>query len=94
MTTLIMFHEVENAENWANSWKKGEGIKPELFGKIGVRVRTFRDPNNPNATGVFVEVPNIEAFDEFMASDEVKQAMAEDGLKVETMRVMEEFTKE
>ena len=92
MTTLIMFHEVENAENWANSWKKGEGIKPELFGRIGIKVRTFRDPNNPNMTGGILEVPDMKAFEKLLASEEIQKATDADGLKFETLRVLTEFT--
>ncbi|MEZ5426779.1 MAG: hypothetical protein R2747_10965 [Pyrinomonadaceae bacterium] len=65
-----------------------------MFDKISVKARIFRDPNNPSATGVIADVPDMDEFDEFMASDEVKQAMAEDGLKVETMRALEEFSTE
>ncbi len=32
------------------------------------------------------------AFENFMASAEVKKAMAEDGLKVESLRMLLEFT--
>ena len=92
MTTLIMFHEVENAENWANSWKKGEGIKHKLFGKIGVKVRTFQDPNNPNMTGGILEVPNMKAFEELLATEEIQKATVADGMKMETLRGLSEFT--
>ncbi len=63
-----------------------------MFGKIGVKVRTFRDPNNSNMTGGILEVPDMKAFEEFLASEEIQKATAADGLKVETMRVLHEFT--
>lgn len=31
MTTVIMFHEVNNAEIWANAWKEGSGSRQELL---------------------------------------------------------------
>ena len=65
-----------------------------MFEKIGVKVRTFRDPKNPNLTGALLEVPDMKAFEELLASEEGQKAIAEDGLKVETMRVLEEFTTE
>ena len=93
MTTLIVFHEVEDGQHWAKAWKKGTpGNRHELFGKIGVSARTFRDPQNPNLTGLIFEVPDVEQFQALLASDEGRQAMAEDKLKVETIRVLEEFT--
>jgi len=63
-----------------------------MFGKLGIKCRIFRDPSNPNATGVMAEIPDMAKFEEFLQSDEGQRAMREDGLKVETMRVLVEFT--
>jgi len=93
MTTVIAFHEVEDGERWAKAWKKGPGSRHELLAEAGVTAaRNFRDPENPNSTGVLFEVSDMEKFQAFMASDEAQQAMAEDGLKVETLRMLAEFT--
>lgn len=92
MTTLIAFHEVNNGDHWAKAWHHGEGGRHEMFGKIGAKCRTFRDPKNPDSTGVIIDVPDMDAFEQLLASDEGQKAMAEDGLKVETMRVLHEFT--
>lgn len=92
MPTIIVFHEVEDGARWANAWKEGEGSRHEMFDRIGVRTRTFRDPDDPNSTGVVAEVSDLDKFYEFMGTDEVKRAMEEDGLKVDTMRILHEFT--
>jgi len=92
MATLIVFHEVEDGELWASAWKKGPGSSHEMFEKIGVTARNFRDPNNPNSTGLIMEVPDMEKFQSFMESDEVKKAMGEDRLKIDTFRMLAEFT--
>ena len=92
MTTLIIFHEVKDGDKWANAWKKGAGSRHEMFAKIGVKMRTFRDPKNPNLTGVFAEVPEMKKFEDLLSSPEGEKAMAEDGLKQETFRVLAEFT--
>ena len=92
MTTVIAFHEVEDGEHWARAWRKGPGSRHEMFAKVGVLSRTFRDPENPNSVGVLFDVEDMEKFQTFMASDEAKQAMAEDRLKVETLRILVEFT--
>jgi hypothetical protein len=63
-----------------------------MFGKLGIKCRNFRDPNNPNATDVMVEIPDMEKFQELLQSDESQKTMREDGLKVETMRRLVEFT--
>lgn len=92
MTTIMIFHEVEDGNVWANAWKKGPGSRHELFAQIGVKCRNFRDPNNPNSTGVLAEVPDMATFRAMLDSDDGKRAMSDDGLKVDTMRVIEEFT--
>jgi hypothetical protein len=63
-----------------------------MFGKLGIKCRNFRDPKDPNATGLIAEIPDMTKFQEFLQSDEGKRAMREDGLKVETMRMLVEFT--
>ena len=93
MTTMIAFHEVEDGARWAKSWQKGPGSRHEMFAELGVTgARTFRDPENPNSTGVFFEVSDMEKLQAWMETDEAKKAMAEDGLKVETLRFLVEFT--
>lgn len=63
-----------------------------MFGKLGIKCRNFRDSNNPNATGLMAEIPDMAEFQEFLKSDEGQKAMREDGLKAETIRVLVEFT--
>jgi hypothetical protein len=92
MATLIAFHEVEDGQHWAKAWHKGAGSRHEMFAKIGVTARTFRDIENPDMTGLILEVPDMGQFQSLMASDDAKKAMEEDGLKVETLRILSEFT--
>ena len=92
MPRMIVFHEVQDGQTWARAWKQGAGSRHEMFGRIGVTASTFRDPENPERTGVLVDVPDIASFEAFMASEEAATAMEEDGLKVETMRILEDFT--
>jgi hypothetical protein len=92
MTTIIGVHEVENGEHWAKAWHKGPGSRHELIAKIGATARTIRDPQNPNWTGLILEVPDTAKFQAFMQSDDTKKAMKEDGVKPETLRILSEFT--
>ena len=92
MTALIAFHEVEDGHVWSKAWKKGAGSRHEMFAKINVTARTFHDPNDSNLTGLIFEVPDMVQFQSFMENDEAKKAMEEDGLKVDTIRVLSEFT--
>jgi hypothetical protein len=91
MTTLIAVHEVKDGEHWARAWKKGAGSRHELFAKMGIKARTFRSTENPNLTGLVLEVPDLKQLQAFMESDEARKAMKEDGVKVETFRLLNEF---
>lgn len=92
MTTALVFHEVNSGEVWAKAWRTGAGSRHEMFAAVGVKARTFRDSTNPDLTGLLLEVPDMARFQAFLESAAGKQAMREDGLKVETMRVLVEFT--
>jgi hypothetical protein len=89
---LIAFHEVADGHVWSKAWKQGAGSRHEMFAKINVTARTFRDPNNSNLKGLIFEVPDMVQFQSFMEGDEAKRAMEEDGLKVDTIQVLSEFT--
>ena len=92
MTTAIIFHEVQDGAVWAQAWKQGPGSRHDMFAKAGVKCRNFRDPDNPNSTGLIAEIPDMAAFQELLKSEAGQKAMQEDGLKVETMRTLIEFT--
>ena len=92
MATLLIFHEVNDGKHWAKAWKKGTGSRQEMFAKYGIKARTFKDESNPNSTGVLLEVPDMNKWKEIVSSEDTKKAMAEDGLKVETFKVLSEFT--
>jgi hypothetical protein len=91
MTTIFVFHEVKDSEKWAKAWKKGNGSRHEMFGKLGIKCQTFRVPQNPKVTGVLAQIPDMAKFQAFLASADGQKAMVEDGLKVDTMRVLTEF---
>lgn len=92
MTTIIATHEVADGEGWARAWQQGSGSRHELMAKIGATARTFRDPQNPNLTGLILEVPDMAAYEAFMGSAEAAAAMEADGVKPESLRMLNEFT--
>ena len=75
MTTVIIFHEVQDGSVWAKAWKKGPGSRPEMFGELGIKCRTFHDPNNQNATGIMAEIPDMARFQELLQSAKGQKAM-------------------
>ena len=92
MATAIVFHEVRSGDLWAEAWRKGKGSRHEMFAKLGVKARTFRDPKNADSTGLILEIPDMAKFQALLRSDEGQKAMREDGLKVDTIRMLVEFT--
>lgn len=91
MPTAIIFHEVRDPAVWANAWKKGSKSRHEMFATLGIKCRTFRDPKNPNATGLIADIPDLAKFQEFLQTEAGQKAMRDDGLKPETMRMLVEF---
>lgn len=85
MPTLIAFHEVDDVDHWLASEKRGE-----VFGPLGITVRTFRDPEGSNRVGLLVEVPDMAAFQEMMQSEAAAEAMKFDGVRPETMLILAE----
>lgn len=83
MTTLIGYHEIDDSEHWLSSPKR-----EELFGPLGITVRTFLDPQNPNRAAVLCEVPDMDAFQAAMTSDAAAAAMAYDGVRADTLVIL------
>ncbi len=92
MATVVITHDVKDGNHWAKAWGSGPDSRHALFAKIGVKARTFRSKQHPDSAAVVFEVPDTAAFLALLYSDAGKKAMAEDGLKVDTIRVLDEFT--
>jgi hypothetical protein len=85
MATYVITHEVDDVGRWLSSSKR-----EEVFGPLGVSLRTFRDPDGSNKVALIAEIPDMEAFQEFMNSDAAADAMKHDGVKPETLLVLSE----
>ena len=85
MTTLLVFHEVDDVDHWLASPKR-----EELFGPLGMTVRTFRDPEGSNRVGLIVEVPSIAVWREALETEAAAEAMKFDGVRPETIVVVAE----
>ena len=85
MTTLMIFHEVDDVDHWLASPKR-----EEVFGPMGISVRTFVDPGKTNRVGLVVQVPDMDAFQQVMQSDDAADAMKFDGVRPETMVMLVE----
>jgi hypothetical protein len=85
MATHLIFHEVDDVEHWLNSPKRAE-----LFGPMGVTVRTFHDPQGSKWVGGIVEIPDMAAFQEVMQSEAAAEGMRYDGVHPETLLILNE----
>jgi len=80
MATLMVFHEVDDVEHWLASPKR-----EELFGPLGIKVRTFRDPQGSNRIGLIVETPDVETWHKALQTEEASKAMTYDGVRRDTI---------
>ncbi len=85
METLFVFHEVDDVDHWASS-----PVREEIFGPLGITVRTFRDPEGSNKVGLIVETPDMDTWEKAMQSGEAADAMKKDGVRPETLVVLSE----
>lgn len=85
MTTVMIFHEVDDVDHWLRSPKR-----EEVFGPLGMTVRTFVDPAKTNRVGLVVEVPDIDALQAMLESDAAAEAMKFDGVGPETIVMLVE----
>ncbi len=85
MATYVITHEVDDVEHWLSSPKR-----EELFGSMGITVRTFRDSGGSNKTALIAEIPDMEAFQEVMRSEAAADAMKHDGVNPETLLIFSE----
>ena len=80
METLMVFHEVDDVEQWLASSKR-----EELFGPLGIQVRAFRDPQGSNRIGLIVETPDLATWHKALQTDEASEAMTHDGVRRDTL---------
>ena len=83
MATLLVFHEVDDVDHWLASPKR-----EELFGPMGINVRTFKDPEGSNRVGlIFDNVADLETFQQSLETEGAAEAMKYDGVRPETIQV-------
>ena len=85
MATYLITHEVDDVEHWMQSPKRAEA-----FATINATARPFRDPQGSNRVGLIAEIPDMDAFQEFIKSDEAAEAMKNDGVKPESILILSE----
>ena len=80
MATVIVYHEIDDQAAWLAA-----PSREQVFAPLGITVRTFVDPTNPNRAAVLVDTPDMETFQNAMATPEAAAAMANDGVRAATV---------
>ena len=53
-------------------------------------MRVFQSPDNPNLTGLLIDVADMDKFQAFLDGEEGTAAKAADGVKDETLQILAE----
>jgi hypothetical protein len=82
MSTVLITHEVDDVGHWVSSPERNE-----LFPALGVTHRTFVDATTSNLVGIVAEIPDLDAFQEWLTTDGDAEAMTHDGVRADTIRM-------
>jgi hypothetical protein len=85
MATIMIVHEVEDVDDWLAS-----GVRNELMGRLGITGQLFTDPAKTKRVGLLLDVPDMDAFHELLESDEGAEAMRHDGVRPDTVVLLEQ----
>ena len=85
MATYMIFHEVDDVDHWLASPQA-----EEVFGPLGITVRTFVDSQQPGRVGLLAEIPDMDAFQAMLQSEAGVEAMRFDGVRPETIVLLAE----
>jgi hypothetical protein len=85
MPALLVVHDIDDVDHWLTSPKR-----EELMGPRGYTVRTFVDPTDPTRVGLVVEGATLQDFEAVLKSEDAAAAMKHDGVRADTVRVLEE----
>ena len=85
MPLVIAYHDIDDSEKWLASPKR-----EELFGPLGISVRTFLDRENPKRAALLLDVPDMSALEEALAAPGTADAMKHDGVRADTLVVLTE----
>ena len=90
MTHILITHGVDDGDHWAAAWS-GDDSRKTLFKENGAaHVHAFRSADNPNLAGLVIAVKDMDSLTTMLASEEGIAAAAEDGVRPDTMVIMNE----
>ncbi|HTI32948.1 MAG TPA: hypothetical protein VL422_04670 [Miltoncostaea sp.] len=85
MPTYLITHNVDDVAHWWNSPQR-----EQLFGPMGITVRTFRNAAGGPSTALLAEIPDLDAFMAVLQTPEGAAAAAHDGVHLDSIVLYEE----
>jgi hypothetical protein len=85
MATVLILHDVDDVDHWLSSPKR-----EELFGPLGITVRTFARGEGSKQVALVAEIPDMDAWQAMLDSEAGAEAMKYDGVHPDTLVVMME----
>ncbi len=85
MTTVMIFHEVDDVDHWLSSSKRDQFFNPH-----GMSVRAFVDPQGTNRVGLIAEVPDMATLENALRTEAAAEAMKNDGVRPDTIVMLVE----
>ena len=86
MARLIMVGEVEDAAAWGARFRSHEELFSTIYGPMGMNAIHFTSSED-NRFVLYCEVDDVDAWFGALESPEIEAAMAEDGVKRDTVRI-------
>jgi esterase/lipase superfamily enzyme len=86
MARVVMVGEVENSEAWEKLFRSHRDLFSTIYGQMGMNVIHFTTTDD-NRFVLYSEPPDLDAWLGTLDSAEIRAAMAEDGVKRETVQI-------
>ncbi len=83
MIEFIVTHDVDDVDHWFASPKRAE-----FFGPRGIKTTAMRPAEGDSTTvAVLIATPDMETFDNAMGESAAQEAVAHDGVHLDTMQI-------
>ncbi len=86
MPSIVVHHDIDDAERWLSSPKR-----EEFFATLGItNIRTYVNPQNSTQVALTLDVPDLDAFLGALQSPEAAEAMKHDGVHPDSIVLLVE----
>ena len=87
MARLVMVGEVEDAARWEERFRSHRDLFSRIYPELGMNAIHFATTEEDRFV-LYSEVDDLDAYFASLDSDEIKAAMANDGVKRDTVQVL------